>query len=420
MSDDFNIDESLPTASYILAPDCRFYLAEKREYALGDVRVNVRDQVIYFAPPASRAQEEMLCDQAESMDWPLYQDWGKTTKPIWLPIILEGLEGLTFRHELTDYRSGEKFMTLYADEGDKNVGYIYYGIYNDELSIKYIHVNEDKRRGGIATAMAKNLQAQYPDMEIDWGGLTDEGSAFLRALDRNFEPDPKYAEVKQALDNAKVERAALQTVFDAWHAHPDEKTRQAMLVKGERFNELDDLIFDLEDRIRELKPGRWRVVTEAEMSPRQMSNFIKQSFSLRGDWVAKPGVFMDMPFTDWMLYPVDPNGRLWPSSRIFIRDEGLHPGNAFRAVLFGIRVVASRSTENVFGEQYLSDDMFDRDVAFSIKPEPEELEHLKEAVKEGFFKCLNRLLIHMDPLRLENNFALHSIFDRILKAFRLT
>jgi len=418
MNNDGNIEESLVTASYVMAPDGRFRLAEQRPFALGDVRVNVRGQVIYYVPPASLAQEEMLTDQAESLDWPLYQDWGKTRKPIWLPVIMEGLEGLKFTHEANDYRHGETFMTLYARLGEQVVGYIYYSLYLDEINIKYIHVNEDKRRGGIATAMARNLQAEYPDKEIDWGGLTDEGSAFLKALNREFEPDPMHAELTQALDAAKAEYNALQAEFDAWIAAKKGMLSQDMLMKGERMNELDNLIYDLEDQLRDSRPGRWRVMTESDMTPDEMSGLVRQALTLKGDWERKDTEAVVGPVVNWTLYLDDPNGRITPDSYLFLRDQGLDYGTT-RGVWFLVHIDAPINRKDLWtGRQ--EHDRFENDVAFFIRPEPEEFERLKEAVKEGFFKMLRKPLLLPAPFNLERFRAqMHALCGRIQRAFQV-
>ncbi len=417
MNNDGNIDESLATASYTMAYDGQFYLAEQRPFTLGDVKVEVRDQVIYYAVPASPLQEYDLEEQAESLNWPLYQDWGKTTKPVWLPVIMEGLEGLTFTHEVNDAHHGETFMTLYARLGEQVVGYIYYSLYLDEINIKYIHVNEDKRRGGIASAMARNLQAEYPDKEIDWGGLTDEGSAFLKALNREFEPDQMHAELKQALDVAKAEYNALQAEFDAWIAAKKGVLNQDMLMKGERMNELDGLIYDLEDRLRDSRPGRWKVMTESDMTPKQMASFIKRALTLSGDWAPKEKATVSGPAIDWTLDFEDPSGRLVVPSYAFLRDGGLDYGS--RNVWFKAHIASLTDQEfrAPYGDQY---DMFDYDLVFYINPEPDEFEKLKATLKEGFHKILRKPVLstrHWCLPELEP--ALRTFCDRIARAFKI-
>lgn len=173
--------------------------------------------------------------------------------------IEEAIQGLQFRSECRGAHNGQSDMTLFAELNDQAIGRIDYCVYNGEIHVQYIKVQPRYVRQGVATAMAKQLQSEHPAVEIEWGGTTEMGTPFVASLDRNFEPDQEYAPLKKAYDDAKAERDALQAEFDAWTAAGRGTLPQEMLLKGERMNELETFLWDLEDKLRDMKPGRWMI-----------------------------------------------------------------------------------------------------------------------------------------------------------------
>ena len=71
-----------------------------------------------------------------------------------------------------------------------------------------IEVLEDYRRQGIATQMLRYLQGQYPNEEIVWGYLTEDGSALYQAV-VDEQPNPDYLRVQNDLKDITRE-------FDAY------------------------------------------------------------------------------------------------------------------------------------------------------------------------------------------------------------
>lgn len=189
------------------------------------------------------------------------------------PAIEEAITGLTFRSECRGAHHGQTDMTLYAELNGEAVGRIDYSVFNDEVFVQYIKTQPAVRRQGVATAMARQLQSEYPNTEIVWGGSTELGTPFIASLDREFEPEPQYGVLKKAYDDAKAEYAALQAEVVGWDG--SEESRKSVLLKGERLNELSDLIWDLEDNLRDLKPGRW-MIREA-LDPQEFYNGFTQA-----------------------------------------------------------------------------------------------------------------------------------------------
>ena len=89
---------------------------------------------------------------------------------------------LKFTDECIGFSHGQKDMELGARDAvtTKVVGYISYSIFQDEINIKMVEVHP--KRQGIATQLFKHLQSLYPDMKINHGMSTDDGSAWIKSL----------------------------------------------------------------------------------------------------------------------------------------------------------------------------------------------------------------------------------------------
>lgn len=99
---------------------------------------------------------------------------------------------IKFNNSMNGYHHGQSDMTLTAKIGDIIVGYIDYSVYEDQPYLKMIEVHHSHKRKGIATLMLKHLQSLYPNEEIDWGMMTDDGSELYKKLNfkkvKNFDP----------------------------------------------------------------------------------------------------------------------------------------------------------------------------------------------------------------------------------------
>ena len=93
---------------------------------------------------------------------------------------------LRFVDECVGFSHDQKDMELGARDAvtTRPVGYISYSIFQDEIHIKMIETSP--KRQGIATQLFKHLQSLYPNMKINHGMSTGEGSAWLKSL----KPDP--------------------------------------------------------------------------------------------------------------------------------------------------------------------------------------------------------------------------------------
>jgi len=146
-------------------------------------------------------------------------------------------EALTFRTEMRGHHSGQSDQTLVAYDDGEYVGHIDYGVWNGEPAVQMISVPE-KRRRGYATALVQRLQAEFPDIEIDMGSLTDEGSKLLAAIPHEVIPNPDYQAKAQRLEQVKAELAKLAQMADAYHANPTEQARQVITDLHDHWNDL--------------------------------------------------------------------------------------------------------------------------------------------------------------------------------------
>lgn len=83
------------------------------------------------------------------------------------------------REELRNYRGSEYFMTAYATINKKYVGHCDYSLYKDEISIKYLFVEEAFRKKGIASKLLDFIKTEYKNKLIDYGYSTDDGAKFM-------------------------------------------------------------------------------------------------------------------------------------------------------------------------------------------------------------------------------------------------
>lgn len=93
--------------------------------------------------------------------------------------------GIQYWNDVYDCRRGECFGAIYATtEGGKGVlaGRLTYSIYDEEINVKMIETAPDVRRHGIGTKMVEKLKETYPDMKINWGMSTPEGTEFLKSV----------------------------------------------------------------------------------------------------------------------------------------------------------------------------------------------------------------------------------------------
>ena len=147
--------------------------------------------------------------------------------------------------EVIDSHHGQLDMVMTAYMGETPVGSMKYSLYENAPSISMIEVLPEYRRQGIATRLLRNLQSQYPNTEIAWGMLTDDGKALYDALTYSVENE-EYARLKSDYDDitAKYNQYE-QRLLDGGMLSP---------LEGDDMNDLSDIQYRLEQELSELQP----------------------------------------------------------------------------------------------------------------------------------------------------------------------
>ena len=157
--------------------------------------------------------------------------------------------------EALDSHNGQIDMLMQAVRGELTVGTIRYSIFEERPHINMIEVLEDYRRQGIATQMLRYLQGQYPNEEIEWGYLTEDGSALYRAV-VDEQPNPEYQKVKTDLED-------ITRLYDGYVQRMD---NGGILSPAEAadMDDLEDIQYRLEKELDELRPARAFIRMEDE------------------------------------------------------------------------------------------------------------------------------------------------------------
>ena len=167
----------------------------------------------------------------------------------------ELFEALTFKTDSRGYSHGQSDLTLRAYDNGEEVGHIDYSVYNGEPHVQMIAVPRKKRRG-YATAMVHQLQSEFPDTEIDMGGLTDDGSALLASIPQDVIHNAEYREKLQRLEQVKAELARYGEMADAFHANPTDHARQEIALVANHWSDLHDTEWELEQALDDLQPSK--------------------------------------------------------------------------------------------------------------------------------------------------------------------
>lgn len=131
-------------------------------------------------------------------------------------------------HTVTGCGHGQIDCLLTWTKNGNVVAYISYALFEDRPYIQNIKVDDAHLRQGIATALVLELQKRHPEQEIDWGMLTENGSALYNALTfvdvpseqaKNFEKLERLKKrFKTFMEQASVqdEKESFATQTAAW------------------------------------------------------------------------------------------------------------------------------------------------------------------------------------------------------------
>lgn len=221
-----------------LKSDCEYFLSEGHQHEKHLWAGSVHAQIAKM-----RELYDLLPEKPERITKEIIDDYETRMAP-WEH---DEAEKTQILDEALDAHHGQIDMLMQAVRGELTVGTIRYSIFEGRPHISMIEVLEDYRRQGIATQMLRYLQGQYPNEEIVWGYLTEDGSALYQAV-VDEQPNPDYLRVQNDLEDITRE-------FDAYVRRLD---GGAILSPQEAadMDDLEDTQYRLEKELEELRPIR--------------------------------------------------------------------------------------------------------------------------------------------------------------------
>lgn len=221
-----------------LKADCEYFLSEGHQHEKHLWAGSIHAQIAKM-----RELYDLLPEKPEGITKEIIDDYETHMAP-WEH---DEAEETQILDEALDAHHGQIDMLMQAVRGELTVGTIRYSIFEGRPHISMIEVLEDYRRQGIATQMLRYLQGQYPNEEIVWGYLTEDGSALYQAV-VDEQPNPDYLRVQNDLEDITRE-------FDAYVRRLD---GGAILSPQEAadMDDLEDTQYRLEKELEELRPIR--------------------------------------------------------------------------------------------------------------------------------------------------------------------
>lgn len=221
-----------------LKADCEYFLSEGHQHEKHLWAGSIHAQIAKM-----RELYDLLPGKPEGITKEIIDDYETRMAP-WEH---DEAEETQILDEALDAHHGQIDMLMQAVRGELTVGTIRYSIFEGRPHISMIEVLEDYRRQGIATQMLRYLQGQYPNEEIVWGYLTEDGSALYQAV-VDEQPNPDYLRVQNDLEDITRE-------FDAYVRRLD---GGAILSPQEAadMDDLEDTQYRLEKELEELHPIR--------------------------------------------------------------------------------------------------------------------------------------------------------------------
>lgn len=235
--------------------------------------------------------------------------------------------------EALDAHNGQIDMLLQAVRGELTVGTIRYSIFEGRPHIGHIEVLEGCRRQGIATQMVRYLQGQYPYEEIEWGYLTDDGSAFYHAVVEE-RPNEDYLRVKSDLED-------ITRQFEQYAARMDNGGILSPM-EAEDMDELSDIQYRLEGELQELRPTQAFVRMEDRGGAGENEAGSQHLLS-------EDGAGADMPAVPGEAKRLPPQSAPATRNFRFSEEYGLYPGGAktkYRNNVTAIKTLKQIEAEN--------------------------------------------------------------------------
>ena len=176
------------------------------------------------------------------------------------------VEDIRFQEEGTGYFSGQSNMILRAKNKEGQImGYIEYSDYEGVPHVQFVKTLPSYLRMGVATKLLKELQRRYPDIEIDLGYSTEDGTELLKSpeMEREFYPNDEFETKMEEYKKMKVRYDYINDKFQKWYdlfdIDRDEAERQRAEIEsmGDEFQDLEHKIYDIKVELQELPQGKY-------------------------------------------------------------------------------------------------------------------------------------------------------------------
>ena len=146
----------------------------------------------------------------------------------------------------TGYSYGETFFRMQYVENEEELGWISYGVYEGEPSIKMMEVSPEHRRKGIGKKLLQALQKKYPDTEINFGMTTPDGTKLLE----NSTYQVENKEVQSKLDRIKEIQAKLSEYDKTYDDFFNDKIPDPGEDYADDYNDIEYEMRELQREVR--------------------------------------------------------------------------------------------------------------------------------------------------------------------------
>ncbi len=166
---------------------------------------------------------------------------------------------ITMNDEVVGSHSGQTDLRLNAkNEKGETIGHIDYTDFRGEIHIKYIEVLPAYRRQGVGTKLMKELQKGYPNVEINTGMLTEEGSQLYNSLQKQTIKNEPYEDYLKEKEEKSKRLAIVEKQLDEFYSAKeiDESRQPEFLALGDEWNKLYDRISDIDINLSVMAPSQ--------------------------------------------------------------------------------------------------------------------------------------------------------------------
>jgi hypothetical protein len=174
-------------------------------------------------------------------------------------------DGATVEESVRGSGKGQTDLTLTVKNAKGDVvGRLDYAEFDGVPNIDMVSVSEGARRQGFGALLVRELQARYPDTEINWGMLTEDGARLRDALPVKTIEDADVVARTNELTSLKEEYALMEQRIAEFEkiASPSPEDVARVQSQTDGMNNLYDRISQVEKEIEGRPAARRIVLTE--------------------------------------------------------------------------------------------------------------------------------------------------------------